>query len=236
MSWKDSALKHAREQAPKEACGLVCISKGRKKYWPCRNAADSPEEVFLLHPDDWMECEDNHEIIGVFHSHPGQSSEPSDVDLASCEYIDLPFYIVNPETESWNYFEPSGYKAGLIGRTFCWGSQDCWSMVVDWFAEQGLKVKDWTRPKFAKEIMTNNIFCDENFIESGFIPLPDNADWKVGDVLSFCFNGQCPDHVSIYIGEQQHLHHVAGKLSSRDLYNDFYIKKTVRRYRHAEKN
>tara|TARA_R100000152_G_C6758427_1_gene182302 strand:- start:232 stop:945 length:714 start_codon:yes stop_codon:yes gene_type:complete len=237
MAWKEAALKHAKKEMPKEACGLVCINKGREKYWPCRNAADFPSEGFLLHPDDWMKCEDMHEIVAVFHSHPGESPQPSQVDKASCEYIDLPFYICNPETEAWHYFEPSGYKAPLIGRTFCWGSQDCWSLIIDYFAEKGLTVKDWKRPGLPEEILTNNIFCENNFIESGFVPLAKDAEWKIGDVLSFAFNDQCPDHVAIYIGNgQQILHHVGGKLSSRDLYNDFYIKKTVRRYRHHEEN
>lgn len=239
MSWKASALKHARELDPEEACGLVCVVKGRKKYWPCRNAADLPNEGFLLHPDDWMEAEDAGEIVGVFHSHPGESAQPSEVDLASCEYIDLPFYICNPETEEWSEFKPSGYKAGLIGRTWAWGSADCWTLVIDWFADKGLKVKDWERPKLPEDILTNGIF--ERLIpQSGFRELRDDEDLTVGDLLlmkSKCLDSKFdPDHVALYIGDQTVLHHVGGRLSSRDLYNQFLIDETVRRYRHAQAN
>ena len=54
-----------------------------------------------------------------------------------------------------------------------------------------------------------------------------------GDLLLMKFTGPDPDHVAIYIGEQMVLHHMAGRLSSRDLYNQFLIDATVRRFRHA---
>jgi len=32
MTWKDIALKHAKEDAPHEACGLLAVYKGKEKY------------------------------------------------------------------------------------------------------------------------------------------------------------------------------------------------------------
>ena len=31
MSWKDTALQHAKKDAPYEACGLLAIHKGKEK-------------------------------------------------------------------------------------------------------------------------------------------------------------------------------------------------------------
>ena len=150
MDWKKSALIHAKETNTKEVCGLICIVKGKKKYWPCENIADDPTDGFCLSPDDWMKAEDAGELVGVFHSHPFTSPQPSQVDLSSCEHLGLPFYIVNPQTEQWHDFKPTGYKAPLIGRQWTWGSSDCWTLVIDYFAEKGLKVMDWKRPKRIK--------------------------------------------------------------------------------------
>ena len=107
MSWKDSALKHAKGESPKEACGLVCLHKGVEIYWPCRNGDELPTEGFVLHPDDWMEAEDTvEEIVGVFHSHPIGSAQASEVDISSSKSVELPFYICNPDTEEWSEFDP----------------------------------------------------------------------------------------------------------------------------------
>ena len=232
MNWKKSALIHAKETNTKEVCGLICIVKGRKKYWPCENIADDPADGFCLSPDDWMKCEDAGELVGVFHSHPFSSPQPSQVDLSSCEHLGLPFYIVNPHTEQWHDFKPTGYKAPLIGRQWTWGASDCWKLVIDYFAEKGLTVKDWERPKRSEEILTNGIF--ERLIpQSNFVEIDDNKEMLPGDLLLMKFTGPDPDHVAIYIGEQMVLHHMAGRLSSRDLYNQFLIDATVRRYRHA---
>ena len=235
MAWKEAALKHAKEEYPSEACGLLCVIKGREKYWPCKNLSDIPTEGFLIDPDDWIKAEDSGELIAVVHSHPDVPPTPSEVDKASCEYIDLPFYIVNPDTEGWHYFEPSGYKAPLIGRQWTWGSADCWTIVIDWFEDKGLEVKDWKRPKRPEDILTNGIF--ERLIpQSGFVKLSDDAETLVGDLFLHRFNGQDPDHVSIYIGCNTVLHHMGGRLSSRDQLSAFLIESTVGRYRYAQED
>ena len=229
MNWKDAALKHA-ESSDQEVCGLVCVVKGREKYFPCKNLAEDKATEFVICPDDWMKAEDAGELIGVFHSHPNCSPEPSETDLASCEYLDLPFYIVNPNANEWHYMEPKGYNQPLIGRQWEWGTSDCWTLMIDWFANKGLTVKNWTRPNKPEDILTNGIL--ERLIpRSGFKVVDDNL--QVGDLLLIKFPSPEPAHVGVYIGDQTVLHHVRGRLSSRDLYNQFLINSTVKRYRYA---
>ena len=229
MTWKEAALKHAISSND-EVCGLISIVKGREKYFPCKNLAEDTEDEFVICPDDWMEAEDAGELVGVFHSHPNCSPKPSKTDLISCNYLDLPFYIVNPSLNEWHYMEPTGYKQPLIGRSWKWGTSDCWTLVIDYFAEKGLTIKNWTRPNKPEDILTNGIL--ERIIpESGFKIVED--EMQVGDLLLMKFVGPDPDHVSVYIGEQMVVHHLSGKLSSRDLYNQFLIDSTVKRYRHA---
>ena len=46
MNWQKSFKKYAQNLAPEEACGLVANIKGEKKFWPCKNLADSKQKFF----------------------------------------------------------------------------------------------------------------------------------------------------------------------------------------------
>ena len=86
MTWKTEAAKHAEECMSQESCGLLAIIKVKETYWHCKNIAESGFEYFIIDPDDWAECEDIGEIIGIVHSHPSGPLTPSDNDKASPSY------------------------------------------------------------------------------------------------------------------------------------------------------
>ncbi len=217
MTWKESFIKYAKEQAPEEACGLLAIIKGKETFWPCKNLAEGKFEFFILDPDDWAECEDTGEIIGVIHSHPVGAAIPSDTDKAACEHLGFPYYIYSIEHDHWEFFEPTGWKApSLIGRKFIWGKY----------------IKYWERPKKIRDFINNPEF-EFALPKLNFIKQSNNKDIKIGDVLLFQSVTGNLDHVAVYIGDNMILNHNIKALSCRELFDLRYQQALRGVYRYA---
>lgn len=195
---------HARAEAPREACGLlVWTGANEATYHPCRNVGELDQ--FDIHPEDWVAAEDRGTLMGVVHSHPGGTTEPSPADVVGCSRSGLPWWIVTPEG-AWKRLRPSGWA--LAGHPFAWGVQDCYTLAGDAFG--GLP--DFLRtPEFwlARDLFT------EGLAEAGFQVVTDGP--IAGDaVLMSIRGGGVPNHCAIYQGAGRILHHLPGRLSREE--------------------
>jgi len=232
MTWKDAALKHAKEQDPKESVGVLIVIKGKEQYYPCNNLSTYSQQCFILDPEDYVKADALGEITAIVHSHPVTPPSPSQADKVSCEQSGLKWHIVNPKTETWGYCEPTGYKPPLIGRQWVWGVTDCWSLVRDYYKEQhNIQLLDYQRPVTPQDFLDNPLF--EQYAErTGFKELNKDEKLQKGDVLLMSILHPTLNHVAIFLGDEI-LHHLADRLSTREPYNEWLLKCTGKRYRYA---
>ena len=232
MTWKDNALAHAKEQEPKESCGLLVVVKGKEKYFACKNLADQPKDMFIIDPEDWAAAEDTGEITAVIHSHPTTSPQLSEADKVACEKTKLKWYVIQPNLEQWVEYEPCGYKSPLIGRKWTWAVQDCWSLCRDYYQEElGITLKDWDRPTSSDAFLLNPTF-ERSFIATGFRELEPTEELEKNDLLLMSIGSPGLNHIGLYLGNQLVLHHLQNRLSSRDLLDEWLLKCIGKRIRY----
>ena len=231
---REEILNHAQSDLDKEICGLIAVVKGRQRYFPRNNIAETPHEHFVL--DGWAEVEDKGEIIAVVHSHPKTPPTPSEADRVACEASNVPWVIVNPQTKNWGYCEPSGYKLSYVGREFVHGVVDCYTLVRDWYArELGIVLDDFERRDGWWD-KGQNLYLD-NFAGQGFTEIP-VEHVRRGDLLLMSIASPVPNHAAIYLGDQKVLHHMQGRLSSTDVYcggTSYYGRSTHCALRHESR-
>lgn len=223
--------KHAAAEYPREACGLVVVVRGRARYVPCRNLA-TDDEHFVLPKQDFAAAADLGEVTAVVHSHPDLSAEPSQADRVACEASGLPWHIVAYPDDDLRTIEPCGYEAPLVGRQFAHGVLDCYSLVRDWYArERGIVLPDFDRHdgwwQHGEDLYM------QHYAEAGFVAISQDQPEVAGDVILMQLRSPVPNHAAVYLGDGHMLHHLHGRLSSRDVYGGYWqqIARCVLRYR-----
>ena len=230
---KKQALTHAKEEHPRESVGLVHVVKGKNRYFKCKNIAETPDEHFILDPEDYLKAEKKGEIIAVVHSHPTTNPTPSSADVVACEASGLPWFIVNPNTEEWAEYEPKGYELPYVGRKFSHGLIDCYSLVRDFYKREfNLILNDYSRRDQWWE-KGENMYLD-NFSKEGFKEV-ELSEVSYGDLFLMQLESPVPNHAAIYLNDGIVLHHVQGRLSSRDVYGGYYQKVTAKVLKHESR-
>lgn len=223
---KAAAEKHARAQFPREACGLVIVKRGRRVYVPCENAAATPEDHFVIPPEEFARAEEMGEVIGVFHSHPNATTQPSSADLYACNASGVAWHILSlPDGEWYSWSPKDSLTTPLYGREFAHGSCDCYGFVRDWYAQElGIELVDppredeWWRKG-------QNLYVD-NFAAEGWYAVTDGKPQR-GDVILMQVLSNVPNHAAVYLGDDVIGHHLYGRLSAREVYGGYYKKHTT---------
>jgi proteasome lid subunit RPN8/RPN11 len=225
----DAALKHAERQQPSESCGVVVDGR----YVEIANRA-TEVDAFAMDRAQYLAACKSGTLEAVVHSHVYSAPIASMGDLAACERTGVPWLILNWPVGTYNVIEPSGYIAPLIGRTWSFGTLDCWGMVRDGFhAFTGIWVPDFPRTwEWWKDGRSNLIV--ENVEAAGFVNLGQDVEPRHCDVIVMQVRADVPNHCALYIEpEGLILHHLQGHLSVRETYGGVFQKLTrfVARYK-----
>jgi proteasome lid subunit RPN8/RPN11 len=98
----DELMRHALEELPNEACGLISgsLAGGRATtFHPARNAEASPLH-YNVHPEDLVRIifaiEDaGEELVAIFHSHTRSAAVPSATDRRTAMYPDAIYLLAS---------------------------------------------------------------------------------------------------------------------------------------------
>lgn len=222
-----AAYAYAGQCAPLEACGVIADGMFR----PIANLATELDR-FVMDVRGFIAISRQHKVEAVVHSHVNFPAIPSHLDLATCEKVRLPYVTLGWPAGDVNVIEPSGWKAPLEGRTWGFGTLDCFAVVRDGLAEHaGIHIPDfdrswefWTR---GEDIIT------AGFAKAGFTLLADGMTPRHCDVFAMRVRSRIPNHLALFLEPDQMLHHVEGQLSRRELYSPAAQQLTAMHFRHG---
>lgn len=117
----------------------------------------------------------------------------------------------------------------LIGLEWNYGKRDCYTIVRDYFALQGVALPDFERP--ADLELTTSIYLREavalGFERSSF------EDRQVGDVAIMKLGTAEPMHAAVFVEPWRILHHKQGAPSAVEWLSSYYVRSIAAVYRYA---
>lgn len=98
---RDEIVAHAREEAPREACGLLAGRDGGiSRVIRCVNVHATPTTRYVIDPREQLKAfraidAAGEELVGIYHSHPLSQPYPSPTDRAEAHYPDALYVLVS---------------------------------------------------------------------------------------------------------------------------------------------
>lgn len=100
-----SLVAQARRTPDVEICGLLSGRDGEIiEIFPAANASEKPETSFEIGPRQLFQSmrtlrRERLELLGIYHSHPKTSNDPSPIDISKAFYPDVAYFIASPRED-----------------------------------------------------------------------------------------------------------------------------------------
>jgi cell wall-associated NlpC family hydrolase len=105
---------------------------------------------------------------------------------------------------------------------------DCWALCRDWYArERSVQLPDPDRRDGWWDDGHSDLYSDAAMAAAGFKKIAMD-DLAAGDLILMQIRSDnlVPNHAAIYLGDGLILHHLDGRLSSRDVYGGYWAEVT----------
>ena len=209
----DTIRSYARA-VPGEVCGALVITlPNHAEFIPCANLSKFPDVCHFC-PKDLAGAEDKGHLVGYVHTHDA-GAVPSQTDIDFCRRSRKPWWIVSPD--SWTRINSN---LPLERRPFAWGVQDCYTLISDWFSEEGVVLPEFTRePDFWKH--GKNPYMDGIKVSDFEIV---KGQPERGDIILMAIQSRddIPNHAAVHVGNGEIIHHLPKRLSMVELYDGIY--------------
>ena len=221
---------HFSKWYPKEGCGVLGVTKGKLKWFPCDNVAPE-EEDFIIDSRQYIAISQRCDIVGVVHSHPDASPEPSELDINYCNTLGISYYIFSYPEMDLVKLEPVRKTKALYGREYEFGVNDCLEAGIDYYASKGIELPK--RALFEDDWWDKGLdYFTEDYIKTwGFHKVEGNM--KAGDLLIFKVMANVGNHCGVYLGDDLFYHHAVNRISCRENLFPLWGKHIIGVYRYA---
>ena len=203
--------------------------KGKIEWYPCTNVAKENEE-FILDSKEFIAYSNRMDIVGVVHSHPDGTPDPSEMDIKYCNTLNVPYYIFSYPGMEMRVIHPNREEKALYGREYEFGVNDCFEAIRDYLETQNIKIPE--RKAFEDNWWDRdlNYFTDEMIKEYGYKKVEGNM--QPIDVIIFTIRETVPNHCGVYLGDDIFYHHAENRLSCRENLYPFWKKFITGVYRY----
>jgi proteasome lid subunit RPN8/RPN11 len=221
---------HFEKEYPREACGVIAVVKGQKKWYPCRNVAET-DDNFVMSSEDYMKINRTADIIAIVHSHPDGSNEPSLNDINNCDAMGIPYHIFSYPGMDLHTLEPKTRAKPLIGREYVFGISDCFEAIRDYYSKY-FQINMKPREMFEDDWWFKGLnYFEEEYIKTyGFCKVEEP---EIGDMLIFAVESTVGNHCGIYLGNNIFFHHAVNRLSCREAMSTLWINSLIGVYRYG---
>lgn len=123
----------------------------------------------------------------------------------------------------------------LLSKPFDLGEQDCFTLVQDFFKLNfGIDMPNFARPNDwdpAKDDLINKWYH-----KTGFVRLDADEDWppRPADVLVCTVGGSVPNHLVVFLGGNEILHHKINMFSDKEMMRPAWKRYTSYILRHPD--
>ena len=223
-------VKHAESNPNEEVCGTVSLDKlliaqVNKEI----NESVDKSNSFQISPNKIINTDN---ILGVYHSHPSGTAEPSDSDKSNSEEMCLPYLIYSNEFKNFYLYYPQSYKpTSIYGRPYITGFYECVCTIKDYLLTEAGVDEDYTEYNYwpsSDPIEANKYLI--GILTKRFKRIKDNSI-KKHDIL-ILNAGEKTFHVGMYTGSNEFVHQRAFHLSSKDQFTNSWQRRVKYVFRH----